>query len=187
MPRRKADGTLTCNFACLDCGAPVCMPNARCEACKRPHQLAHKRAYAKQRGHPERKPLAPRPQANPALPPYGQMIYDDDGERVQCHVCGAFYRALGHHVESHGMSAAQYRAEYDIARKQTLNAPSITARLREASLARDAARHMQGAQERPPLRPRGVNNRLQSRIRMRDENTGRTRRAQNGHSHDASH
>ena len=41
---------------------------------------------------------------------YGEIgILADDGEKVQCHVCGKWYKKLGRHIALHGMDAAEYR------------------------------------------------------------------------------
>lgn len=48
------------------------------------------------------------------LPPHGQVMKDGRGY-VICHICGRSYRRLGSHVkESHGMSIAEYKAEFGL-------------------------------------------------------------------------
>ena len=48
------------------------------------------------------------------LPPHGQVMKDGRGY-VICHICGRAYKRLGSHVkESHGMSIAEYKAEFGL-------------------------------------------------------------------------
>lgn len=52
----------------------------------------------------------------------------DDGERVQCHVCGKWYRALvAHLARAHDMSTEQYRETYGLPRTQSLTSASSAA------------------------------------------------------------
>lgn len=48
------------------------------------------------------------------LPPHGQVVKDSRGY-VICHICGRAYKRLGSHVrETHGMSIAEYKAEFGL-------------------------------------------------------------------------
>lgn len=114
---------------------------------------------------------APEPQASGALPPRGQVIADDDGERLQCHVCGAFKAGLLSHARlAHGITGDAYRERFGIARTLSLWSPAYQAKQRAAALERD-----QGGVGRQVLiefglpgnssRPKGIDTRLTSRIR----------------------
>lgn len=66
--------------------------------------------------------------ARPGLPPIGQMVYSPDGE-PQCHVCGQFVRrSLGQHSRrSHGITADEYREEFELNRQQGLSSEAAFA------------------------------------------------------------
>lgn len=133
-----------------------------------PHKdRAHRLAYLREHHQQHRPPPQPQPQPDPALPPLGVLIYDDDGTRVQCHVCGRFYGALPGHIRVHGLDAARYKEQFGLARTTSLASPQHQERQRQAALARD-----QGAVGRAALaelgpapgRPRGLDTRLASRL-----------------------
>lgn len=39
---------------------------------------------------------------------------------IQCHICGYFFKSLGHHVRDHGINAKQYKDKFDLARGTSL-------------------------------------------------------------------
>jgi hypothetical protein len=47
----------------------------------------------------------------PFFAPLGELAHDRDENRVQCHLCGAWYRALAptHLASAHGLTADEYR------------------------------------------------------------------------------
>lgn len=58
----------------------------------------------------------------------GVLAYDTTTDRVQCHVCGKWYRMLsGEHLQRHGLSAAAYRERYGIPHATRLESPRVTA------------------------------------------------------------
>ena len=110
---------------------------------------------------------APLPQARGDLPPLGALVADDDGARLQCHACGRFYAGLALHVRhGHGLTPAQYRERYGLARGQSLYAPAYQAKLRAAALARDAGAVGAAVLRavRAPARPPGRAHRLATRV-----------------------
>lgn len=127
----------TRNYHCLDCGAPVGRQNARCPGCRKIAKAAWRKGYML-RYHDQHRPApTPQPQADPTLPSHGQLVTDDAGERVQCHVCGNWYRSLVTHVRMHGFDADRYKAEYGLARNTPLTAPATSAKLRQNAYDRD--------------------------------------------------
>lgn len=128
----------------------------------RERRLAYHREYlAKARPSP-----APEPQRSGALPPRGILVVDDDGERVQCHECGRWFRGLQIHVRVHGLTAATYKERYDLARGLSLWSPAYQERQRQAAIARgfpDIGRAAL-AEVTPQPRPVGIPNRLSTRI-----------------------
>ena len=123
----------------------------------------------------------PLPQERGDLPPLGTLVADDDGARLQCHVCGRFYAGLALHARhSHGLTPEQYRERYGLARGQSLNAPAYQAKQRAAALARDAG--AVGAavlrEVRAPARPPGREHRLATRVEASAARRGRLLRRQ---------
>lgn len=52
----------------------------------------------------------------------------DDGSRVQCRICGRFWRSLDAHArQSYGLGADQYRERFGLARTVPLIAPRLAA------------------------------------------------------------
>lgn len=117
---------------------------------------------------------APRPQPNAHLPPEGELVYADDGAKVQCHACGRWYGSLVTHVRTHGFDAARYKERYGLARSASLLSPATADKQRAAALARDqgALGRAELAKLPPAPRAAGIAARLQSRVRY-SRNNGR--------------
>jgi len=69
-------------------------------------------------------------------PLYGELgVLATDGQRVECHMCGGWYKLLPSHVwRAHGATAAEYRALFGLAAKHGLVSADLSARLREYAL-----------------------------------------------------
>lgn len=53
----------------------------------------------------------------------------DDGQRVQCHLCGLWFRSLSKHVQSsHQVSGEQYRKEFGLPAEQSLTSEHVVDR-----------------------------------------------------------
>ena len=137
------------------CRAPECRRHAGRERSKRYYEadaarastvarryrgahLEQLRAKDRARYETESKARRPRPlpqQGRPDLPPVGVMIYDQDGARAQCHVCGAFYRRVGTHSQmGHGVSPDSYRERFGLGSTQSLDSPAFQAKNRALAL-----------------------------------------------------
>jgi len=65
----------------------------------------------------------------------GALTYD--GERIQCNICGRWYRSLGSHVvKAHGWSADDYREEFGLNRGQELCIPELSEVFRQNAIKR---------------------------------------------------
>jgi len=64
---------------------------------------------------------------------YGKLgVLETDGERVQCHVCGKWYRSLGCHAwQKHGLHPSEYKKEFGLNRFQSLASASCQELLRD--------------------------------------------------------
>lgn len=79
--------------------------------------------------------------------PPGQVVRDEAG-RACCHLCGRWYRALGHHVRVHGHTAASYRLAMGLCTTKAL----ITAELSEKISSRQAVAYRRSPDLRDRLR-----------------------------------
>lgn len=133
-----------------------------------PHKDRDKRlAYS--RGHHLVHRPSPLPvQQEAGLPPRGAVSYSEDGERIQCHVCGRWLGGLPSHISrAHDMTAAEYKEAYGLARGQSLWSPACAEKQRQAALARglgDVGRKAVEEFGAPGPRPKGIANRLSSRV-----------------------
>jgi predicted nucleic acid-binding Zn ribbon protein/DNA-binding CsgD family transcriptional regulator len=60
----------------------------------------------------------------------GVLAADEDGQQVQCHVCGGSFRSVGvHAVQAHQLSAREYKAIFGLRLGTALVAPESRARL----------------------------------------------------------
>jgi hypothetical protein len=65
-----------------------------------------------------------------SIPPYtlyeegygyqGVILLDTDKDRVQCHICGRWYKALGKHITVHDINAKEYKDEVGLYQKEPL-------------------------------------------------------------------
>lgn len=89
--------------------------------------------YRATKTHPEPIPQPSRPD----LPPLGHLVGDDDGSRLQCHVCGGFYRRIGTHAKmGHGLDGNAYREQFALNRTVSLDAPAYQQNNRDRAIAR---------------------------------------------------
>lgn len=140
------------NHRCVDCGAPTGRAGSRCPECGHQDRLAKKRAYMKRRGHLERTPPSPIAQSDGNLPPLGVLLMDDDGSRIQCHVCGEWLTTLVRHIKArHHIDAATYKETYGISRSAGLVSPLTAAKMRDAAVARRGWQPLLDAAFPPPV------------------------------------
>lgn len=109
-------------------------------------------------------------------PPLGRMRFSEDGERVQCHACGRWLRALNTHLGTHDLDADSYRERYGLARTLSLWPPALKAKQRDIAYARELGAI--GKAQRPPPagRPVGQEARLSARIDASEQRKGRNLR-----------
>ena len=66
--------------------------------------------------------------------PVGELRYDSDEDRVQCHLCGGWFRALAPaHLRRHDVTADEYRVLAGLNPRLPLSVPSLS-RLRAGQL-----------------------------------------------------
>ena len=121
---------------------------------------------------------ASRSATRPALPElgdwdgpiYGQLgVLACDGDRVECHACGRWYRLLASHViQTHGLSPAEYRAIFGLKVTTGLAGPSVKAHGRDMALRylvphyTDGTRFREMTAEERSANARGRRQRLES-------------------------
>lgn len=81
----------------------------------------------------------PRIAQAPLFGPVGELPYDPDEDRVQCHLCGGWFRALAPgHLRRHDLTADEYRQIAGLKPSRALAVPSLS-ELRAAQLRERAA------------------------------------------------
>lgn len=120
---------------CAQCGGPISSNRRNARYCAKPGcKRAYAREYEAERRTRHDRVREPVPQpGQPGLPPLGALI--DDGERVQCHVCGRWYKRLTMHIRTHGLDDDAYRERYELPRTTALVSPAVSARLRDNAIA----------------------------------------------------
>ncbi len=64
----------------------------------------------------------------------GLLAYDADADRVQCHICGAWFKKLtSFHLARHGLTIAEYKERYGLGPTIPLESPRTTARRRRTT------------------------------------------------------
>jgi len=108
--------------------------------------------------------------AHKDLPPPGRLLAEDDGSRVQCHLCGRWWALLGMHVSrGHGMTPDAYREQFGLNRTTGLTAPALARRMAAVHGAKLAARRRVGFDALTPEqldRSRRVPHRMERRMRQ---------------------
>lgn len=115
---------------------------------------------------------APEAQPDPGLPPRGAVVFSEDGERVQCHACGRWFRCLTGHLKAHGLDAGAYKETYDLKRTASLWPPVLQARQREAALERGQGEVGRAHLPETAGRPKGLAARLSSRVEASRQRRG---------------
>ncbi len=71
----------------------------------------------------------------------GELRYDLSEDRVQCHLCGGWYRHVGgsHLLRAHGWTIRQYRSAFRIPARVPTCGAELSSRRRESTLSRLAA------------------------------------------------
>ena len=74
----------------------------------------------------------------PYFAPLGEIAYDPDEDRVQCHLCGEWFRTIGgaHLIRRHGWSLSQYRDAFALLKGDPTCARGTSQKLREHTAAR---------------------------------------------------
>jgi hypothetical protein len=77
----------------------------------------------------------------PYFAPFGELPYDRDEDRVQCHLCGEWFRTVGNADLrlGHGWTIGEYRDTFQLLRQTPTRAAGVSDRLRVLALARLAA------------------------------------------------
>ena len=133
--------------------------------------------YLRQYRQVHRPSPAPREQGA-GLPPLGHIAVSDDGAKIQCHVCGRWLGALPSHIaRQHGLTAAEYKEAYGLARSASLWSPECQAKQREAAIARDQASAGRpfSANRQPEIDPSSRVQRLSTRSLRSASRVGRVR------------
>jgi predicted transcriptional regulator len=93
----------------------------------------------------------------------GVLAYDAACEEIQCHFCGDWYKFLtGSHVETHGITVAQYREIYGISQGTPVAVPEVREKLHDSALRHKSWRRLTpGNNPAAQAGPRGGRRRLE--------------------------
>lgn len=73
----------------------------------------------------------------PYFAPLGEIPYDRDEDKVQCHLCGDWFRLVGSsHLRWHGWTLDQYRESFQLLRKSSTAAAGVSRKLCRKAIAR---------------------------------------------------
>lgn len=113
----------------------------------------------------------------------GMLAYDPIDDKLQCHLCGKWFRSLSQHVvQKHGWSADDYREEFGLNRQQALICEGTREKLRRINRELGQWKHLSSQTMTKPefleflkgIRPAGQKLREQSLIqkskRLREYN-----------------
>lgn len=100
------------------------------------------------------------------------MTFSHDGTEVQCHSCGRWFRSLNTHLRGHGMDATAYKELYHLKRTASLWPPALRAKQRRAAIKRDQGEIGKKYLPRGITRPKGIQNRLQTKIEASEQRKG---------------
>jgi hypothetical protein len=79
--------------------------------------------------------------------PLGEVPYDPDEDRVQCHLCGEWFRVVGglHLRRTHAWTISQYRKAFGLLKHEPTCSKGVSEKLRKHTRARIAAGELTAA------------------------------------------
>ena len=73
----------------------------------------------------------------------GVLNYDEVEDKVECHICGRWYRRLGKHIQPiHGLTPEEYKEEFGLNRRQSLACEGERRKLSELNKKHGNWRHL---------------------------------------------
>lgn len=89
--------------------------------------------------------------------PFGEIPYDPDEDRVQCHLCGGWYRIIGgtHLIKTHGWTVQEYRERFGLLNADATCSRGLSRRLSGLASARISSGDLKAPPIRQPSRRRG--------------------------------
>src|SRR5919108_730413 len=77
------------------------------------------------------------PDGTPYFAPLGHLPYDPDEDKVQCHLCGDWFRLVGaSHVRWHGWTLDEYREAFELLKRTSTAAAGVSDKLRRNAITR---------------------------------------------------
>jgi putative zinc ribbon protein/ROS/MUCR transcriptional regulator protein len=94
----------------------------------------------------------------PYFAPLGEIPYAADEDKVQCHLCGDWFRLVGaSHLRWHGWTLDQYREAFHLLKRTSTASAGVSAKLRRNAIARKQNNELWANPPRTPrLTGRGV-------------------------------
>jgi hypothetical protein len=135
---------------CSKCGKPILgkiYPDETCQAC---YLYYHKGGTD-----------------NP-IPPKGKIAHDHRGY-VVCHICGRAYKRLGSHIkESHGMTIAEYKAEFELCNNAKTTEKNYSEHMHELAYKYDMPKRLQVVGYATRVKKGQKNLRLGKKVRLQE-------------------
>lgn len=102
------------------------------------------------------------------IPPKGKIAHDYRGY-VVCHICGRAYKRLGSHIkESHGMSIAEYKAEFELCNNSKTTERNYSEHMHKLAYKYDMPKRLQITGESTRIKKGERDKRLGKKVRLQE-------------------
>ena len=102
------------------------------------------------------------------LPKPGVITYDHRGY-VVCHICGKAYKRLGSHIkESHGMTIAEYKAEFELCNNAKTTEKNYSEHMHDLAYKYDMHKQLQVVGKATRIKKGEKDKRLGKKVRLQE-------------------
>lgn len=102
------------------------------------------------------------------LPPLGKVEHDHRGY-VICHICGRAYKRLGSHIkESHNMSIAEYKAEFELCNNARTTEKNYSEHMHNLAYKYDMPKRLQITGKSTRIKKGEKDKRLGKKVRLQE-------------------
>lgn len=102
------------------------------------------------------------------IPPIGRIAYDHRGY-VICHICGRAYKRLGSHIkESHSMSIAEYKAQFELCNNAKTTEQNYSEHMHNLAYKYDMPKRLQITGQATRIKKGERDKRLGKKVRLQE-------------------
>lgn len=102
------------------------------------------------------------------IPPMGKIEYDHRGY-VVCHICGKAYKRLGSHIkESHNMSIAEYKAEFELCNNARTTEKNYSTHMHDLAYKYEMPKRLQISGQSTRIKKGERDKRLGKKVRLQE-------------------